>query len=386
MKLRCHVHFPKVLALSVALLLPLSAQVEKLGTLVDQALAAMNAGNWEKSLALNNQVLARYGKDQPLQRFGPQFGAIYYRKGLCQMKLGKWDEAMLSFEICYRDFPNSPDTIASYNNFQNLALLKWGEAAMGDQQWELALRQFRKFTRERDREKDHFHQGLYYINCAVCYAKLGDIPMAIEHLEIALRNRSTFNTPDEAIIAAFEALATASIAQGNEQALLDCIQKNRGDLMVAPALMHRYSRVFLKLAGDAMAAGMLRAALAIYPFVPDTAIAIEDALAHPGSRTDQEITEMRNELTSGNSPEIIKLTATAYLHEKIGNLNGAIAAYQQLETYYPHALNREANLYHLIRALSRNPSAGEIQKLTQTFIESFPNSEYLPEIQATRHD
>ncbi len=386
MKLWRHFHYPKVLALTAAMLLPLAAQDEKFGTLVDQALTAMNAGNWEKSLALNNEVLARYGEGKPLQRFGPQFGAIYYRKGLCEMKLGKWDEAMLSFEICYRDFPNSMGTDAKPNHFHKLALLKWGEAAMGDHQWELALQKFRKFTQERDRAKDHFHQGLYYINCAVCYAKLGDIPMAIEHLEIALKNRSTFKIPDEAIITAFEALTTASIVQGNEQALLDCIRKNRDDLMVAPALMQRYSQVFLKLAGDAMAAEMPRAALAIYPFVPDTASAIEDALAHPGSRTDQDIAEMRNELTSGNSPEIIKLTATAYLHEKTGNLKDAIAAYQQLETHYPHALNREANLYHLIRLLSHNPSAGDIEKLQESFIKSFPSSIYLLEIQATRND
>jgi tetratricopeptide (TPR) repeat protein len=370
-----------VLNMAIVLALPVSAQQDSLKKLVDDSLAAMNAGNWQESLTLSAEAIKRHGKNQPLENYGPQFGVIYYRKGLCEMKLKQWDEAMLSFEVCYRDFPNRTKDSAGSNNFQKLALLKWGEAAMGNQKWEVALRQFKKFTLERDRERDTFSQGLYHINCAVCHARLGQIPMAIEHLEIAMKNRATFGTPDEGIIAAFEALATASITAGNEQALLDCIQKNRGELTVAPALMHRYSQVFLKLAGEAISAGMIRAALAIYTFVPDTTIALEDAIARPGTLSGQEMLALQADLTSTNSPEIIKLTATAFLHEKFGNLRGAIAAYQQLEKYHPHAGNRETNLFNLIRNLSPVEEAGEVQSLREIFLKDFPQSSHVQDLQ-----
>ncbi len=379
MKLRLFREFIFLLVLSTVL--PASAQQESLKHLVDQAHAASNAGDWPQSLALSQQAIERYGKDQPLEKFGAQFGVIYYRKGLAEMKLKRWDEAMVSFEICYRDFPNRTKKITGSNNFQKLALLRWGEAAMGNQKWEVALRQFEKFNLERDRERDTFDQGLYYIHRAVCHAKLGQIPMAIENLEIAMRNRATFGTPDEGIIAAFEALASASIGAKNEQALLDCIQKNRGELTVAPALMHRYSKVFLKLAGEAISAGMIRAALAIYTFVPDSSIALEDAIARPGTLSAQELLDLKNELTSPDSVEIIKLTATAFLHEKLGNLRGAIAAYQQLEKYYPYASGRETNLYNLIRTLSLVAESGEILSLKERFIKDFPQSTHVQDLQ-----
>src|SRR5690606_3541551 len=132
-------------AVSLVAMAPASAQQgEDLGTLVNQSLAAMNAARWEEALGILNQAVERYGQNEPLKLFGAQFGVIYYRKGICEMKLGKWDEAITSMEICYRDFPN-PETGKAGNIFQKRALLKWGEAAMGKEDWELALRQFQKF-------------------------------------------------------------------------------------------------------------------------------------------------------------------------------------------------------------------------------------------------
>jgi outer membrane protein assembly factor BamD (BamD/ComL family) len=367
-----------MLAALAAVVLPAAAEDGDLETLVKRANAAMHAERWQEALASSTAAVERFGKDDPLRNYGAQFGAVHYRKGICEMKLKHWDEAMRSFEICYRDFPNHGATAENGNVFQKMALLKWGEAAMAAENWELAISRFSKFTVERDKRRDAFPQGVFYISNAVCHYRLGRIPEGNENLEIAIRNQRLFSTPDEGIIGGFQALATAAVSQRNEQALLDFIGKNRGELMMEPALMHHYSRVFLKLAGDAAASGMTRAAFALYSFVPDTQAALDDAKAR--NFPEKEITNLEAELSGKNPPEMIKLAAVAYLHEKNGNLRGAIAAYQQLETHFPHSGNREANFFNLIRTSSRADHSDRVRTDAATFIHDFPNSSHVPEL------
>jgi hypothetical protein len=51
-----------------------------LGTMVNKA-SPPCAEKWEEALKINTAIVERYGKNNPLQLFGPQFGNIYYRKG-----------------------------------------------------------------------------------------------------------------------------------------------------------------------------------------------------------------------------------------------------------------------------------------------------------------
>ncbi len=357
---------------------------DDLAAWVGRTHAAMEAGNWEEALSFSAAAVERFGKTDPMGKYGAQFGAIHYRKGICEMKLKRWEEAMQSFEICYRDFPNDGATAENFNMFQKMALLKWGEAAMGAEQWELAISRFSKFILERDKLRDLFPQGVFFISNAVCHYRLGLIPAGNENLEIAIRNKRHFGTPDGGVIAGFQALAAAAVTQKNEQALLDFIGKNRGELMMEPSLMHRYAHVFLKLAGDAGAADMTRAAFALYAFVPATEVALDDAKAR--GRSDQEIAELEAELAGTNPPETIKLAATAYLHEKSGNLRGAIAAYQQLETHFPHSENREANLFNLIRTSSRLEQSNKVRIDAATFLRNFPDSPHAKELESLLND
>ncbi len=100
----------KLLLACAALLIPFSlhAQEDDLPGLVNKGLAAMNQGNWEEALAMNAEAVERFGKNpkMALQLHGPQFGVIWFRKGVAELKLNKFDEAMKSFETCYKDFPN----------------------------------------------------------------------------------------------------------------------------------------------------------------------------------------------------------------------------------------------------------------------------------------
>jgi tetratricopeptide (TPR) repeat protein len=366
--------------------IPAAAQNAGLENLVDRSLAAMNAGNWQESLDIGSEAVARFGKEDPLAKFGPQFGALYYRQGICEMKLGRWNEAMRSFEVCYRDFPNSGTDRG--NAFQKMALLKWGESAMAAQNWDLAVRQFEKFIGERDKVRDGFAHGVFYINLAVCHYHMGNIPDGNENLEIAMNNRDAFPTPESGIFAGFEALVNAAILKHNERALLDFIGKNRAALLLDPYPMHRYSRVLMKLAGDAVTAGMQRAAISLYQLVPDTEISLGDARARLPDATEpsekvaleNDIAGLEAELRGGNPPEAIRLAALALIHEKNGSILCAVAAYQQLEWYYPNAANREENLYNLVRTSSRISASDKTHGFADIFIRDFPNSPHVMEL------
>ncbi|MDP3849591.1 MAG: tetratricopeptide repeat protein [Luteolibacter sp.] len=381
-------------AIPLLLSMPAAAQQDDdLGTLVNNALAAMKAEKWEEALAASNDAVARYGKNQPLKLFGPKFGTIYYRKGICELKLKKWNEALESFETCYRDFPNPAG--GRENPFQKMALLKWGEAAMGAQNWELAISQFQKFIAERD--NDAYPQGVFHTSMAVCNYKLGRVPEGNEHLEIAIKNKESFPTPDTAIIAGFQELVTGVILKRNEQALLDFVAKNRGELVIEPYLMHQYSRVFMKLAADAIGADMERAAMALYQFIPSTDVAIDDLRARlkalgplqritDGTNTmlrkklQEDLASLETESRGKQSTEMVKLAAAAFLHEKNGNVRGAYAAYLQLESFYQSSEKREDNLYNLIRTSSSMGTAAETQKHAETFVKRFPDSRHIPAV------
>lgn len=345
-----------LLAVGLAVV-PAWAQDGGLTGLVEKTAAAMKAENWQQALDASSQAVARYGKGDPFRTYGAQFGAVYYRKGLCEMKLKRWPDALRSFEICYRDFPNAG--AVRNNPFQKMALLKWGEAAMGAGNWELAVSRFAKFTDERDKVRDKFPQGSFYINCAVCQYKLGRLPAGNENLEIAIHNKENFPTPKSGIIAGFQALVEAAIAKADEQALLDFIGKNRGELILDPVEMKNYTGVFLKLAGDALAAGMQRAAIAVYQFVPST----DDGAA-----------------------EIVRLAAIALIHEKNGNVRGAFAAYQQINLNFPEAANREEYLYQLIRTATLVNEADLARLYAGRLLRDFPQSTHLAEIHASGMD
>lgn len=381
-------------ACAVSLFFMLPAAGATLESLVADSRTAMAEKRWQQALDLNEQAISEFGGEEAFRRYGAQFGVVYYRKGLCEIKLGLWKDAMESFEICYRDFPN--EGAADGNPYQKIALRKRAESAMGAGEWELAIDCFAKFLAERDKEKDTFPQGSFYINLAICHYKLGHLAEGSENLEIAIRNKRNFPTPDTGIVAGFQSLVSAAIAAGDEQALLDFIRKNRAALRIAPHKLYAFSPVFMKLAGDAIASDMRRAALELYQFIPSTDVAIDDVRARlrsmgnaitlkDGTKT-LDRTALEADLATfeadrrGKRPtEAIKLAAVAFLHEASGNFLGAYAAYLQLETGFPTSDQREENLFNLLRVAARAGRPVEARAHAATFMRSFPESRHLPE-------
>ena len=355
MNLRCH-----LISLSAFMVwsVPAYSQDESLETLVEKSRVEMKASRWEQALEAHTQVVGRFGQDQPLKKYGAQFGVIFYHKGVCEMKLKKWVEAMQSFEICYRDFPNDRSLIERGNPFQIMALCKWGESAMAAENWELAASRFAKFLSERERTRDQVPLGSFYVNLSICEYRRGRLAEGNENLEIAIQNKENFPTPESGILAGFQALVGAAISLKDERVLLDFVSKNRGALILDSSESLRNSRVFLKLAGDAMAAGMMRAALIIYQLVPTS------------------------EVEGVDPPASVRLAAIALIHEKSGNVRGAYAAYRQLEQDYPTATKREDHLYQLVRTASIIGEHDSTRRYARKLYQEYPKSVQITELRA----
>jgi tetratricopeptide (TPR) repeat protein len=374
----------------------LAQEQEDLPVLVDKGLKALNAQNWQEALKIHTEITDRFGKNNPLVAYGPQFGNLYYRKGISELRLNQWQDAINSLEIVYKNFPNSARP-GGGNQFEKQALLRMAEAYMGMENWQEAINHFEKFLKERDKTKDKYTEGSFHINMAICHFKLADIPKGSEHLETAIKNKVRFKTAETGIVAAFQALVGAAIAKKNEGALVDFIRRNRGDLIVPPFVIQQYAPVYMKSAAEAFAADMQRAAIELYQFVPPSDTVVEDLRARlssmgnlrglkDGERTLikeqlEQALKRYEELRRGNkSAEMIKLGAMAYFHESHGNIRGAYAVYQQLETFYPNAEKREDNLFNLVRTSSIISPGTVTQKHGELFLKTFPDSKHVPTV------
>lgn len=370
------------------------AQGGDVAELVTDALVAMNENRWEDALADLTTVTSAHDPTA-LKVYGAPFGVVWYRRGICEMQLRRWKDAMKSFETCYQAYPNTPPS--GGNLFHKKALLKWSEAAVGAGEWDLAIRLSEKFLDERDRHADPFPQGVFHVNLAVCHYKLGDIRSGNEHLEIAIRNKEVFPTTDASIVTGIQELLAIAIEQRNEQALLDFLSKNRADIALPPADGCVYSSNYLTSAGHALAAGFYRAALVFYGLVPDDEVAMDDlraGMALLGDRPalvdgtrlkdrqamQQRLAKLEEARREGESASVFKLAGMAVIQEKLGNLSGSRAAYEQLERFHPRAKAREEHLFHLIRTTAAIGLAGEAQKEAEKFAGLFPQSSRLGEV------
>lgn len=392
-----------LLILLAVLAAPLQAQsIDELHT---QSLTSMRQGNWGHALSLLDKAIKQYDGRAPTL-FGPKFGWFWYHKGYSELKLRKYEPAIKSFETCYKKYPNDKGATAgaaddvSINLYHVRSLLKWGEAAQGAEQYEVAIRMFKKFLDERDPTRDKYERGAFYVNMAICHFKLDQIAGGIENLETAIKNKEEFPTPDEGIMAGFQALVQAVITKKNEQALMDFLGEFRADIMLEPFQMHPYAPIFVKLAADALGNGLDRTAFELYALVPSTKAGLDDMQAQitmlgplerpikDGSKIlEKEVIkkhqeELRGVERSGDPMETIALGATAYIHEENGNARGAFAAYEQLELYYGKSKKREDNLYNLVRTSSVIGEVLTTEKYGTSFLKAYPNSKYVESVRS----
>lgn len=361
------------------------------------AVTAMEANNWEEALKTLARCIELFDRNA-ITLFGPQFGVTWYRKGVCELKLKRWDEARKSFQTCYANYPNKGEQMEGGGNlFNKRALLRWAEACQGAEQYEEAIKLFKKFLEERDKSRDTFDPGSFYISLSICHLKLGKLPEGIEHLETAIKNKARFGTPNAGIVAGFQAFVGAVIAKRDEKTLLDFIDSNRADIVIEPFEMELHSRLFLKLAADAIAAGMQSGAIALYQLIPCTEVMTEDLksritrigsspVIQEATRTldkaklQKSLDALEKQRASGDPNETILLGATAFIHESHGNVRGAYAAYEQLELAYPKARKREDNLYNLVRTSSVIGEVMATEAYGSRFLKAYSESKYVPAV------
>jgi len=393
-----HIFRTAVVCAAMGIATPSHGQGFNLGEMVEQAEAAMNDRRWEDALQILSDAANAQGGNAKhhYMVFGPRFGIIHYRKGLCEIRLEKWEDAIQSFEKCYRDFPNDPDRPPNRNTMRTLALLRSAEAHMGLGNWQGAIDQFKKFDQEKS-PRDAFNRGRFHLDLANCHFNLEQIPEGIEHLEIAINNKVEFDTPETQIINTFQTLVTTALGKKDEQVLIDFINKNRSGLVIAPFRMQQFLQVFLRLAGDAFNAEMPRASVLLYQLVPSSQLALEDARAvfdslggARGLRSGGEtlvsseiqgiIGRLESLMDDKVSPETIKLAASAYIHESKGNVRGAFASYRLLEKHHPQAERREDYLFNLVRTASLLGKPRVTEEEAKKFLREFPESSFVPAV------
>ena len=374
------------------------------------SLTAMRAKKWAEAHAILAKAVATYDA-RAKTLFGPKFGWFWYHKGYCELKLKQWEAAMESFKMCYTKYPNKNAGGAgldaanqgSFNHYHKKSLLKWGDAAIGAQEWEVAIKMYKKFLQERDPKRDTYQRGAFYVNLSMAHFKLFQIPPGIENLEIAIDNKEAFPTPDEGIMVGFQAMVEAVIEKQNEQALVDFLGKNRADIKLEPFKMHKFAPVFMKLAADALAAEMERSAFELYALVPSTKSSIDDIKARlaqigiidrqfqdpPQSNRqihkevlEADLEELNTQWSSGDPYEVIATAATAYIHEQHKNVRGAFAAYEQLELYYNKSKKREEYLYNLVRTSAIIGEVLVTEKYGSLFLKTYPDSKHVESVRS----
>ena len=97
-------------------------------------------GDYVNCQATLQQLVTNHGARAPIPD-GPKLGMLYYRKGLCELKLAndaklannpedanKWfGEAAKSFETCYKQFPNQVEGKAKTTHLKHKAALQLGD-------------------------------------------------------------------------------------------------------------------------------------------------------------------------------------------------------------------------------------------------------------------
>ena len=384
-----------------------TAQAQTIGEIHADALEKMKTGKWAEAHGVLARATDLYDA-RALKLFGPSFGWFWYHRGYCELKLNQFDEAINSFNKCYKDYKNTdpkPGQAPGRNLYNKRSLLMMGHAAKGAEEWRKSIQMYEKFLKERDPTRDSYEKGVFYINLAICNYKLKKIADGNKNFEIAIKGKISFPTPNKGIMSAFSALVESAIEKKDEKALLKFLAENRGHIKLEPFEAHEFTPLFMKLAQDARSAEMIRSAFELYALVPSTVGAVDDIQArlamvgaYPRTINDGSMVVNKGELQkslddlkkkdrTGKVNEIYVYLNTAFLHEQNGNIRGAFAVYEQLELYFPKAKveqkketvkMREDNLFHLVRTSSALGEVFTTEHYGSIFIKDFPDSKHIP--------
>jgi len=386
-----------------------TAKAQDLNSQMSLANKAWKAGDYPQCQQAFAKIVKVYGPRSKML-YGPKFGGMYYRKGIVELKMAniskrgnnqkdaqKWFQAAAeSLETCHEEYANgAPDMAKTTNLAYNASLQRWAEACMGLGDYEKALELYLKFKKERG-PKDKFlpTPGGFYVNLATCHflKSKPDVPEGIKVFEIALKNKVKMKTSGNAITAGFLALSQAVVADKNEQAMVDFLNKNRAAITMESYQMYDFIPVLLKLAGNSLRAEMYVASFNLYAMIPGSDEIIQDIKVREEqlggrlgikdglnvielARLQKTVTQIKKRQSEGKSHDAQVLTAMAYLHDIAGNQRGTLGVLDQLELYYKKNVKRETNLFNLVRVSSVLGEIGDTEKYGSLFLKDFPASD-----------
>ncbi|SHI73884.1 Tetratricopeptide repeat-containing protein [Rubritalea squalenifaciens DSM 18772] len=416
MKIQRSVTFAITLAgASMLGMAPADVQAQDINEAVPMAFKEMNGRNWEKAQSILAKVVDVYA-ERAKQLYGGKFGVIYYNKGYCELKIGgklkaaggpeNLDKANKYYEMAKQSFANCykfPSDDKGKNTYHKKSLYYWGQSAQAMGEYKEAITQYKKFLDEREEGRDEYDKGIMALSLAICHFKLEkpDMKQGIQYFETALNNKDQWNTPDEAIVTAFQALTEAVIKTKNEQALIDFLNQNRAAITLRPFEMVKFTPFFQKLAVEAMEEDMMYAAFNLFALIPGTKVSISELellkselALYPRdgikdgphviakADIDKNLTKLRTEDRAGDPHEVLALSALAFTHESKGNVRGAFAAYEQLELYFNKSKKREENLYNLVRTSARIGEVMLTEQYGSEFLKSYPGSKHESQVRS----
>ena len=78
-----------------------TVQAQTIGEIHADALEKMKTGKWAEAHGVLARATDLYDA-RALKLFGPSFGWFWYHRGYCELKLNQFDEAINSFNKCYK--------------------------------------------------------------------------------------------------------------------------------------------------------------------------------------------------------------------------------------------------------------------------------------------
>ncbi len=398
-----YLHFGLPIALVCAAALPMHAQDDQ-GKLHQDGLNALKAGDNEGALTIFQQIVDSFGKTAPKLQ-GPSFGAFYYYKGLAELNLRKYDEAAVSLQTCFEQYPNNmPDAPKSENTVHNMSALKWGDAEKAKGNFSKAVELYEKFIKDKA-ETDKVNQGIFYANLAVCYLNLekdqeANIKKGLENLEGVMTNRVNWGVPAKEVLTGLRAIVESGIKTNNEQMIVDFVTKHRSKLKFSDREAVSFGPYFANMAGSAVNAKMNRAALILLGIAPSTKAAIaelESRIAGMGpakevqdtargrkiskDAMEKQLAFLEKSLTSGENFDVSLAEVAAVIQARLGNRNATFTAYEDINARFPKTKNREGNLFNLIASSASIGRMDAAQQYGNAYEKEFPTG---PNIEKVR--